>query len=360
MGNTARRALSRNAPERGNMLHFLKRYGGVLFLVLTMSIVVGIMLQEGNLQDTLTALRSMDIRWELAAVGFWGLFVASRAYTMKFYLARQGAYVRFDAAFRASLLGLFYSGVTPAATGGQPMQIYHLHKEGVPVSLGASGAIVKFVGFQSMLLVLAAAFMGANFVFVRETVGSSFFLVVLGFVCNALVVLAVAMIMISRRAVRAILRFCMRWGERLHLLHDRPAVEKRIGKQVDSYLESLSTVKDRPLDMLAMCALSALQVLLYSCIIWAIYHAFGFEGASWWQLVTLQLLLYQTVSFVPLPGASGAQEGVFYLFLHSIVPETSRLGMLLSWRFFTFYITLLIGGLAIVWDGVRSLRRRPG
>lgn len=237
------------------------------------------------------------------------------------------------------------------------MQIYHLHKEGVPVSLSASGVIVKFVGFQSMLLLLAGAFLAGNYAFVRETVGSSFFLVVLGFVCNAVVVATVAMIMISRRAVRAILRLCLNIGERLHLLHDRAGIEKRLAKQVDSYLESLSTVKDRPLDMLAMCVLSGLQVLCYSCIIWALYHAFGFSGASFGQLVTLQLLLYQTVSFVPLPGASGAQEGVFYLFCHSIVPESAQLGMLVSWRFFTFYITLLLGGLTVIADGVRSLRK---
>ena len=340
------------------MKNFLKRYGGILFMALTIGAVVLIAMREGNWSDTVAALRSMDWRWEILAGVFWLLFVGSRAYTMKFYLARQGVLVRFGAAFHASIIGLFYSGVTPAASGGQPMQMYHLHKEGVPVSLSASGVLVKFVGFQSMLLLLAGLFLGLNYSFVRETVGSSFFLIVLGFVINAVVVSAVLLVLISRRAVRSIVRLSLSLGEKLRLVKDRPAMEKRIGKQVDGYLESMSTVRDRPLDLLAMFALSALQVVAYSCIIWALYHAFGLSGASVFQLVAIQLLLYQTVSFVPLPGASGAQEGLFFLFLHTIVPDTMQIGMLFAWRFFTFYLTMLIGGLTVVFDGILSLRRR--
>ncbi len=340
------------------MLNFCKRYAGILLIALTFAIVASIALQEGNFADMLAALRGMDRRWEALAVVLWIAFVGSRGYTMKFYLARQGVYVSLGASFKASLIGLFYSGVTPAASGGQPMQIYHLRKAGVPVSLSASGAIVKFVGFQSMLLLLAGIFLGFHWNFVRETVGSSFFLIVLGFVINAAIVLAVMLLLISKRAVRKLVRISLHLGEKFRLVRDRAAMELRIGKQVDGYLDSLSTVRDRPLDMLAMCALSAVQVMLYSCIIWAIYHAFGFSSASAWQLIAIQLLLYQTVSFVPLPGASGAQEGVFYLFLHSIVPDSAQLGMLVAWRFFTFYITLLVGGLTILYDAVHSMRHR--
>lgn len=340
------------------MKNFLKRYAGALIILLTILVVVFIAIRDGNWGDTIAALRSMDLRWELAAVGFWLLFVGSRGFTMKFYLARQGVFVRFGASFHASLIGLFYSGITPAASGGQPMQIYHLYKEGVPVSLSASGVIVKFVGFQSMLLVLAGAFLAGNWLFVRETVGSSFFFVVLGFVINAVIVLAVFMLMISKRAVRTIMRFALNIGEKLHIVRDRSAMEHRIGKQVDSYLASLSSVRDRPLDLLAMLGLSAVQVLSYSCIIWTLYHAFGLSDASIWQLIALQLLLYQTVSFVPLPGASGAQEGLFFLFMHSIVPTESRIGMLFAWRFFTFYITMLVGGCTVIFDGIKSLQRK--
>ncbi len=340
------------------MRKFLKNYAGALFILLTFAVILLIAARENSIVDAWTALRTMNPLWEAAAVACWAGFICSRAYAMKFYLARQGVFVPMPEALRASLIGLFYSGVTPAASGGQPMQMYHLHKAGVPVSASASGVIVKFVTFQSMLLVLAAAGMGSNLSFVRGTVNGTFWLVILGFVINALVVGAVVMIMINRRVVRAITDFALRLGARLRLVRDPVAVKKRVDQQVENYLVSLVALRDRPLDMLAMFLLAAAQVLFYSCIIWALYHAFGLSGASVWQLVTLQLLLYQTVSFVPLPGASGAQEGVFWLFFHTLMPETGRIGMLFAWRFFTFYLTMLAGGAVVIADGVRSLRRR--
>lgn len=340
------------------MRNFVRRYAGPLLIALTLLVVAGVALREGNLSDTYRILRGMQPRWGALAALLWLAFVASRGGTMRFFLGRQGVQVRLCAAFRASLLGLFYSGVTPAASGGQPMQIYQLHKEGVPVSLSASGAILKFVGFQTMLLLLAGTGLGLHYAYVRAVVGSSFFLVVTGFAVNAAVVLTVMMLLINRRAVRCVVRVGLKAGQRLRLVKDRQLAEEKINATVESYLRSLSAIRGRPLDILALCGLSAVQVLLYSLILWATCRAIGVEGGSVWQLVTLQLLLYQTVSFVPLPGASGAQEGVFYLFMHTIVPNSLRLGTLMAWRFFTFYITLLVGGLTVLWEGIRSLRRR--
>ena len=340
------------------MRKFLKNYAGALFILLTFAAIVLIAARENSIVDAWTSLRAMDPLWEAAAFACWAGFVCSRAYAMKFYLARQGVYVAMPEALRASLVGLFYSGVTPAASGGQPMQMYRLHKSGVPVSASASGVIVKFVSFQFMLLVLAAAGMAANLAFVRSTVGGTFWLVVLGFVINALVVGAVVLIMINRRMVRAITDFVLRLGAKLRLVRDLDAAKKHVDQHVESYLVSLVALRDRPLDMLAMLLLASAQVLFYSGIIWALYHAFGLNGAGAAQLITLQLLLYQTVSFVPLPGAAGAQEGVFWLFFHTLMPDTGSMGMLFAWRFFTFYLTMLAGGGVVMADGVRSLRRR--
>ena len=74
-----------------------------------------------------------------------------------------------------------------------------------------------------------------------------------------------------------------------------------------------------------------------------VYHAFGQHGTHWYQLLTLSCLLYVSASYTPLPGASGAQEGGFVLYFGRIFLN-GTIGMaLLTWRFFTFYIFLIVG-----------------
>ena len=74
-----------------------------------------------------------------------------------------------------------------------------------------------------------------------------------------------------------------------------------------------------------------------------VYHAFGQHGTHWYQLLTLSCLLYVSASYTPLPGASGAQEGGFVVYFGKIF-QNGTIGMaLLTWRFFTFYLFLIVG-----------------
>ncbi|MEJ1731428.1 lysylphosphatidylglycerol synthase domain-containing protein, partial [Escherichia coli] len=49
------------------------------------------------------------------------------------------------------LIGIFYSNITPAATGGQPMQVFSLKKRGVPPGVASSALAVKFFCWQCAL-----------------------------------------------------------------------------------------------------------------------------------------------------------------------------------------------------------------
>ena len=74
-----------------------------------------------------------------------------------------------------------------------------------------------------------------------------------------------------------------------------------------------------------------------------IYCAFGLSGASWGKLLTIAYMLYLGASYNPLPGASGAQEGGFLLFYRGLFPEGQISLAMLLWRFFTYYLQLILG-----------------
>ena len=82
--------------------------------------------------------------------------------------------------------------------------------------------------------------------------------------------------------------------------------------------------------------------------VYCLYRGFGLSAVSPGFVLTIQLLLFIAVAFMPMPGASGAQEGGFVLFFRGIFPEAHLFAALLAWRFFTYYLTLLIGGTVVV------------
>ena len=83
--------------------------------------------------------------------------------------------------------------------------------------------------------------------------------------------------------------------------------------------------------------------------------ALGYHG-YFWQAAVASLVVYLLMPFVPVPGGSGVGELGFYSIFSSFL--TSDLAGLLTliWRFFDFYLGLLVGGSAFLLV-LRDMRR---
>jgi uncharacterized membrane protein YbhN (UPF0104 family) len=55
-------------------------------------------------------------------------------------------------------------------------------------------------------------------------------------------------------------------------------------------------------------------------------------------------------AFVPIPGGSGGIEYAFVAFFGFYITGSTLMAMLLIWRFITYYLSLLIGGLVIIFN----------
>ena len=54
--------------------------------------------------------------------------------------------------------------------------------------------------------------------------------------------------------------------------------------------------------------LSIPQFVLQMSVIYFIFRAFGYHDVSYLEVLAVQSMLQVSVSFMPMPGASGAQE----------------------------------------------------
>lgn len=55
-------------------------------------------------------------------------------------------------------------------------------------------------------------------------------------------------------------------------------------------------------------------------------------------------------AFVPIPGASGGSEGVYFMLFSPVLGEIGTPTTLLIWRFVTYYLGLILGGLVFAVD----------
>ena len=322
-----------------------------LLLLVTLAVVVGIGLNGNDLEALTAALKRLSPVFLLLCVVCWALYVFFNALTMYHFLKVQGHPVKLRESLYAAMIGIYYCNVTPGATGGQPMEMYALSKYGVPVGVSGSGMAVKFVVFQTVLLITGAALWITHRDFVREYAGGSWWFILLGYLANFFTIGMVMLMAISQKAVRWVIDKCIRVSVKVRLCKNPEAAKVKWENHCTSFLESVQ---------LMQCLIAFGQLMSLMLVIIAVYHALDLEGVSFMELITMGVLLYIGASYTPLPGASGAQEGGFAVMFRGIFPDALLFVALMLWRFCTYYLSVLVGAVLTVAENISSLRGRKG
>ena len=325
-------------------------------IVVTLGAVLLISAQGGDLNDAWTALRSANPFWIGAALLSWCVFMLFESLGLHVFFHQQKVKIKLGLSILIGMIGSFYSAVTPAATGGQPMQVLALRKRGYSSGLSSSGLAVKFFTFQMALLTLGALLWIFNPGPLSECPREAIWVTAVGYGINGLSVAAVVLLAINKNIVRGVLRFIINVGHKLHLIKDKQKMEARAEKAIGDFHSSVDMLTHHPIRLFHLFLISCLQVLGLMSIAYCVYRALGMNEYSYFDILTLQFLLFIAASFTPLPGSSGAQEGGFYVFFQNVFPADKLVGALLLWRFFTYYFTMIVCFGAVLYDSAWNIR----
>lgn len=106
--------------------------------------------------------------------------------------------------------------------------------------------------------------------------------------------------------------------------------------------------------MLKTLITTVVQIIVYYSIPYWVYRSFGFCQYNIFQIITLQAVLYATVSGIPSPGAVGVSEGGFIEIFKNVFPNTMISGAILLNRGISFYAFVLISGIVIIINTLTS------
>ena len=315
-------------------------------------LVICIAFSNSDIEDAWGALGQMRPIWVLGIFGCWFAYMFFDALSGWIYLRKEGFKLSLGRAINANLIGFYYSNITPSAAGGQPMQVNSLRKAGIPVAYGTMTATVRIVCNQIAICAMSMILWVLNRDFVNQQLGDSAWFARVGWIINFAGIPLCLMAAFMQRTIRRIIFWVIHLGVKIHLVKRPEILEAKTDEVLDGYHTALLELCRRPGQILIQVLCSCLSMGGLIGAIFFVYHAFGFSGTPWYQLLTISALLYVSASYTPLPGASGAQEGGFLLYYRGIFPP-DRIGLaLLVWRFFTYYMFLIVGVVTVVWEKV--------
>ena len=326
----------------------LKKILSFLFIALSITAVSFIAFSNEDLTNAWDAIKQMSLVWLTCIFACWLVYTVCDGMNYWFYLRGQGFKISIGRAINVALIGFYYCNITPSSAGGQPMQVNSLRKAGIPVGYGTMAVTIRFITNQTMTSLIALVLYFTNRGFVNQQLAGAIWLVRIGWLINFAAVPLVLLAAFKRNWVQKLAEALIGLLEKLHIMRNRAAAVSKVTEVLDTYHTALLDLMHSPGQILLQFACSTLGLLALFATTVFVYYAFGMTGTPWYQVLTISCLLFVSASYTPLPGASGAQEGGFLLYFRGIFKDGTIGLALLIWRFFTFYIYLIVGVFTIV------------
>ncbi len=349
-----------------------RKFGWLGYVFLCGVIAIGIWLIfkivgdiHGDAKSLGDALAGGD--WVFAVISFGVLLVIIFAEWMKYSVIMKTTTGKFNlrSSLKVGLLGKFYDNVTPFAVGGQPMQIYYLHKKGFSGGVSSAVILIRYFAQMFCYTIVSLLFMACNTGVLARidptwqtiiTVGAW-----IGLVVNMFLPLMIVTFAIVPKFARALASFVVNIGAKLKIVKDKQATMGKAEKVVSDFRAGFKIMSKRPLNLIALVLLCLVEVVLTFSLPYFVmraYSALPADGGFTLYITVVALNVYctQAVAVIPTPGNSGAIEGVLAS-AYVAIAVTSLSWALFTWRFAIYYIYIAIGMCLIIYELIRKIYR---
>ena len=272
---------------------------------------------------------------------------------------------KFSDSFVVFSSGAFISNITPFASGGQILQLFMLNAQGLKKRESFTILLIQFMIYQLTLTLITSTFFITSFKAIStldanwvSTVG------IIGLVINLMVTLFLFTATYSKSIYNVIINFIVK----ILLFLKRKKTAKKLQRKMTSvkemFIENTSLINNK------------VGVLFFSfigCFVWILSWIFlshlSLEFLSYknqsvglplWDSLPISSLVLSTNSFIPIPGAAGTTEVLYilsfgksltnYYGLDYDVAKSIATSASIVWRFWVFYMPILIGIICLVYS----------
>ncbi|MBS4022276.1 MAG: flippase-like domain-containing protein [Dethiobacter sp.] len=326
-------------------------YLSLAFSLGSAAVILYITFEEQTLQSVMRLNPSYLGLAALIVVALW-LVEGLRIMSITKALGYQGA-IRLFSAMRVYLVTYFFAGITPLAIGEWPAQIYSLCASGLSAGESAAVSLVRMF-LTKLLFVVMAAFL--LFIDGRAARGSGlvFALFRYAFWIMTLSTAVYLFLLWQSGLAHKLLEKLLRYARFRTLYEKRPRIRRFISGLLAEAVQFQETVHQ----INRKNILHFLAPLVYTVFFWSLFYSIApvlLLGLGVMPdiraVVTWQIMILLIIPYVPVPGGSGVAEFGLATLFAPFVPSHILGVFIVAWRFFTYYLTLLIGG--IVTFGVK-------
>lgn len=322
----------------------------ILLIVLTFVLIF----KDQDVSQILTAAAGAKKRYIFIGIIAMFIYIMCEAINIRRVLKEFKQKTTFLKNIKYTLIGFFFSSITPAASGGQPMEIYYMHKDDIPVAYSTLALMMQLCSFQIVTITMGIVSAIIHFDVLQSGL---IYLFILGITLNSSALALLIIGIFSKKLSRGLINFALK-ALKFFRVKNIEQKQEKMEKELESYQESAVYVKQHKKLMLKTVLTTVVQLLAYYSVTYWVYRALGFNIYNLWQVLTLQAVLYATVSGIPSPGAVGVSEGGFLGIFRNVFPEAMLSSAMLLSRGINFYSLILISAVIVIINTMRDKKTK--
>ena len=248
-------------------------------------------------------------------------------------------------AVKIAMMGFYYNLVTPFASGSQPMQIYALNKYDINLSKSIAIVTNKTVLFKTVLTIYSAVIIFLNIEVLKNELPSMLVLMSIGMVMNIVSLLGGMLIVLTPNTMKIIVKVIVNILYRLNIFKSLNKKIHTINKFIDEYSYSIKLFIKNKKALCLSIILTIIQLTVFFSISYCVYKAFNLNGLSLFEVLSLQVFLYMSVSPIPTPGNVGANEVAFLTIFANVFPGNIIGYSVFLYSIYVYYFLVVVCGL---------------
>lgn len=334
-----------NEPQKQNKIVWL-----IVFIVIAAASIWAVTAQNKDftLHEFLAYVKGASPLWICAAVVSMLAFIIVEAFIITYICRALGYKCKWKNSFFYSATDIYFSAITPSATGGQPACAYLMVKEGIPGAVVTAALLMNLMMYAVSLVVI-----GIIAIIIRPEIFTCFnslskILIITGCIIQLGLSLLFYLLLYKDCFLYQICGSTLRLLAKIHLVHGVDEKMAKLEATMQEYQQCAKMFKDRKWVLLNTLFFNVLQRIAQTAVTVFVFLAFGGTFRQSLDIWAIQNFVLIGACCIPVPGAMGVTDYLMLDGFGAVMAAQQAAHLELLSRTLSFYCCILVCGLAVI------------
>lgn len=329
------------------------------FLTAVLALTLYSLFYEEDPKEIWACLRQADIACLLVGVLLVLVFILCESLIIWKLMCTVGQKARLTHCCLYSFVGFFFSAITPSASGGQPMQLYFMKKDKLPLSVSTLILMIVTITYKAVLVLLGILVLvirpSSVMLYIQPVIGWCY----LGIILNVVCVWGMLALVFRPDWMHGLAEYVIDLMVRLFHWKHGAKYRERIDRAMQKYSQVAGYFRENKGVVLWAFAVTCLQRLCLFLVTAVACRSLGIMEGSIALLAVLQGMISVAVDMLPLPGGMGITEILFLRMFTPLCGSTLALPVLILSRGISYYTQVIICGIMSMYAYLHIGKLKP-